>query len=94
MNIGFQSVHPRIECHKRASALVAFVVFKASKSISPSFLIDATFSSSVDTHDGSKRTPSRKVYGGWYYSATFDDLTKILPNGQPFRHRGSQRLLI
>ena len=30
------------------------------------------------------------MYGGWYYSATFDDLTKVLPNGQPFRHRGSK----
>ena len=27
--------------------------------------------------------------GAWYYSATFDDLTKKRPDGQPVRHRGS-----
>ncbi len=27
--------------------------------------------------------------GGWYYTATFDDLSEQDPNGQPVRHRGS-----
>jgi porin len=27
--------------------------------------------------------------GGWYYSATFDDLVDVEPGGQPVRHRGS-----
>jgi porin len=27
--------------------------------------------------------------GGWYYSAAFDDLVTLEPNGQPVRHRGS-----
>jgi porin len=27
--------------------------------------------------------------GGWYYSATFDDLTRVRPDGQPARHHGS-----
>jgi porin len=27
--------------------------------------------------------------GGWYYSAAFDDLVEVAPNGQPVRHRGS-----
>jgi len=27
--------------------------------------------------------------GAWYYSATFDDLTKVHPDGRPVRHRGS-----
>ena len=27
--------------------------------------------------------------GGWYYSAAFDDLVELEPNGQPVRHRGS-----
>src|SRR5262249_34355240 len=28
--------------------------------------------------------------GAWYYSATFDDLVKVRPDGQPVRHRGSR----
>jgi len=28
--------------------------------------------------------------GAWYYSATFDDLTKVHPDGRPVRHRGSR----
>src|SRR5437867_6429578 len=28
--------------------------------------------------------------GAWYYSATFDDLTKVHPDGQPVRRRGSR----
>jgi porin len=32
--------------------------------------------------------------GTWYYSATFDDLTKVHPNGQPVRHRGSRGFYI
>ena len=32
----------------------------------------------------------RKVaIGGWYYTATFDDLSETQSNGQPIRHRGS-----
>jgi porin len=27
--------------------------------------------------------------GGWYYTATFDDLSETQPNGQPVQHRGS-----
>jgi porin len=27
--------------------------------------------------------------GGWYYTATFDDLSATQPNGQPVQHRGS-----
>jgi len=27
--------------------------------------------------------------GGWYYSATFEDLVDLEPNGQPVRHHGS-----
>jgi porin len=27
--------------------------------------------------------------GGWYYTATFDDLSATQPDGQPVRHRGS-----
>jgi porin len=27
--------------------------------------------------------------GGWYYTATFDDLSETQPNGQPVHHRGS-----
>ena len=27
--------------------------------------------------------------GGWYYTATFDDLNKVEPNGKPVEHRGS-----
>ena len=27
--------------------------------------------------------------GGWHYSAAFDDLAELEPNGQPVRHRGS-----
>ena len=27
--------------------------------------------------------------GGWYYTATFDDLSDTQSNGQPVRHRGS-----
>src|SRR5207302_636003 len=27
--------------------------------------------------------------GGWYYTATFDDLSGTQSNGQPVRHRGS-----
>ena len=27
--------------------------------------------------------------GGWYYSAAFDDLVEVQPNGQPVQHRGS-----
>src|SRR6266404_9240164 len=27
--------------------------------------------------------------GGWYYSAAFDDLVELEPNGQAVRHRGS-----
>jgi porin len=27
--------------------------------------------------------------GGWYYSASFDDLKKVRSNGEPVRHRGS-----
>lgn len=27
--------------------------------------------------------------GGWYYTATFDDLSQMQPNGQPVQHRGS-----
>jgi porin len=28
--------------------------------------------------------------GAWYYSAAFDDLIKVHPDGQPIRHRGSR----
>jgi len=28
--------------------------------------------------------------GAWYYSATFDDLTKVHPDGQPVRRHGSR----
>ena len=36
-------------------------------------------------------TYSGKVaLGAWYYSANFDDLIKVHPNGQPVRHRGSR----
>src|SRR5262249_41617988 len=28
--------------------------------------------------------------GAWYYSATFDDLARVRPDGQPVRHRGSR----
>jgi porin len=28
--------------------------------------------------------------GGWYYSATFDDLTRVRPDGQQARHHGSR----
>jgi len=27
--------------------------------------------------------------GGWYYTATFDDVSETQPNGQPVQHRGS-----
>jgi len=30
--------------------------------------------------------------GGWYYSATFDDLTRVRPDGLPVRHHGSRGL--
>ena len=29
--------------------------------------------------------------GAWYYSATFDDLTKVHPDGQPVRRHGTRR---
>jgi porin len=31
----------------------------------------------------------KAAIGGWYYSAAFDDLVELEPNGQPVRHRGS-----
>ena len=33
---------------------------------------------------------SKLALGAWYYSATFDDLTKRRPDGQPVRHHGSR----
>ncbi|HYY24808.1 MAG TPA: carbohydrate porin [Candidatus Udaeobacter sp.] len=30
------------------------------------------------------------AFGAWYYSATFDDLTRARPDGQPARHHGSR----
>ena len=32
---------------------------------------------------------SKVAIGGWYYTATFDDLSETQPNGQPVQHRGS-----
>jgi porin len=32
---------------------------------------------------------SKFAIGGWYYSATFNDLSETQPNGQPVQHRGS-----
>jgi|KBSSwiStaDraftv2_1062776.scaffolds.fasta_scaffold01747_19 porin len=32
---------------------------------------------------------NKLAIGGWYYSAAFDDLVEVEPNGQPVRHRGS-----
>jgi len=29
------------------------------------------------------------AFGGWYYTATFDDLSATQSNGQPVQHRGS-----
>ena len=29
------------------------------------------------------------AFGGWYYTATFDDLTRVEPDGSPAHHRGS-----
>jgi porin len=32
--------------------------------------------------------------GAWYYSAAFDDLIKMHPDGQPIRHRGSRGIYL
>jgi porin len=32
---------------------------------------------------------SKLAIGGWYYTATFDDLSETQSNGQPLQHRGS-----
>jgi porin len=32
--------------------------------------------------------------GGWYYTATFDDLSETQPNGQAVQHRGSSGLYV
>ena len=32
---------------------------------------------------------SKLAIGGWYYTACFDDLSELQPNGQPTRHHGS-----
>jgi porin len=32
---------------------------------------------------------SKVAIGGWYYTATFNDLSETQPDGQPVRHRGS-----
>jgi porin len=33
---------------------------------------------------------AKLAVGGWYYSATFDDLTRVAPDGQPLRDHGSR----
>ncbi len=32
---------------------------------------------------------AKAAIGGWYYTATFNDLSETQPNGQPVQHRGS-----
>jgi porin len=32
---------------------------------------------------------AKVAIGGWYYTATFNDLSETQPNGQPVQHRGS-----
>ena len=32
---------------------------------------------------------AKVALGGWYYTATFDDLSETQPNGKPVQHRGS-----
>ena len=54
----------------------------------------------LDTHPASGRLhigrramlgdyDSKVAIGGWYYTATFNDLSETQPNGQPVQHRGS-----
>lgn len=33
---------------------------------------------------------AKVALGGWYYAATFDDLSETQPNGKPVQHRGSR----
>lgn len=37
---------------------------------------------------------AKLAVGTWYYSANFEDLTKVHPNGQPVRHHGSRGFYI
>jgi len=37
---------------------------------------------------------SKVAIGGWYYTATFNDLSETQPNGQPVQHRGSGGLYV
>jgi porin len=44
---------------------------------------------------GHPRPYDRKLaLGGWHYTARFPDLTAVLPNGDPVRHRGSGGLYV
>jgi porin len=37
---------------------------------------------------------AKVAVGGWYYTATFDDLSETQPNGHAVRHRGSGGLYV